>query len=131
MNETQLQLWKEITDNIALIIGTLSGGVIAIVVGAIQARTQLKQTKIANTISLQKEAIKDYFEALYNLLRSQKEKPENDTNFLENHLLIKQSSLLPLFEPQQKELLLDLTENAISKTATEETINAVLKSLKY
>lgn len=127
----QLQIWKDITDNITLIIGTLSGGLVGVLIGLFQARYQFKQTKYKEMAGLRRDAIKNYVSEIYDHLNIYIGASEEERRKSRSRLLIAQAILLPLLKGSDKEELIKLTEKTLYSTPSHKDIEQLLKSLKY
>jgi type III secretory pathway component EscS len=129
MSETSLQIIKEISSNVAVIVAALIGAVITIITAHVQAKWKFKE----NNFALKQTTINEYFESLYSFLGDGIYQPARLRNSMYSNLKTKESYLLPfLKEAQQKELIgITFDANYGNLSICDARIASLSSSLRY
>ena len=117
MEPEQLQLIKDITSNISVIVAALIGAFTTVIIGVIQSKYKAKQSKYEKIFDSKKEALEDYLKCYYSF----EAKSNSDEKWTRKfNLKESQGKLMLYLSKEERELLKNATTNLLynSKTNT-------------
>ena len=117
MEPERLQLIKDITSNISVIVAALIGAFTTVIIGVIQSKYKAKQSKYEKIFDSKKEALEDYLKCYYSF----EAKSNSDEKWTRKfNLKESQGKLMLYLSKEERELLKNATTNLLynSKTNT-------------
>ena len=115
METEQLQLIKDITSNISVIVAALIGAFTTVIISVVQAKYKSKQSKYEKIFDSKKEAIENYLKCYYTV----RSNANTDEHWMKKFNLHESEGKLMLYlSKEERELLRNATSNMLYNSNT-------------